>query len=148
MRVRPRRPTTDSLGTQVQFSMVVYRSAFWKEATEIVSDADGSRKAIGFNYARGKPNTARFEAPEMLTMTNPVARFRWVDTGGSARKADRVLHYEIVDAERRDGAPILARLKEGIATPPLTDLGALGQDATVLSVKDLEKAQWYRLDPV
>ena len=148
MRVRPRRKDEEGRGKQVQISLVVYRSAFWKEARVVVSDADGSRKTFGFNDNSGKPNTARFEAPEMLTMTNPVARFRWVDTAGSAGELVRELHYEIFDAESPDGAPIFARLKEGIATHPVTKRRVLSQDATVLSTSTLEIAQWYRLDPV
>ena len=141
MRVRPRRN-----GNQVQISMRVLEASFMKGAEDVVS-IDGSRRVIGYNIARGVRNTARFEAPEMTGMQEPVARFQWVHAGHSGRESERVLQYEILDAGNNpEGLRILRKLEEGIATPPVTNLGDLSPEKTVLSTSDRESAQWYRLD--
>jgi hypothetical protein len=146
MRVRPRRT-----GTQLQISMRVHQAPFMNSAAEVVSAADGSRRGIGYDYITRNgtrvPNLARFEAPELDGMTNPVARFRWVDVGPAGGQADRVLQYEIFDTDSGGvGAEIFERLEEGIAMPPETDLDRLSRDETVLSKSDQQSAQWYRLD--
>jgi len=141
MRVRPRRD-----GNQVQISMKILEASFLNGVEEVVS-ADGSIRRIGYNMARGVRNTARFEAPEMKGMENPVARFQWVNAGGSTREPNRVLQYEIFDAENdAEGLTLLKKLEEGIATPPLTKLEELSQEETVLSTSNRASAQWYRLD--
>ena len=143
MRVRPRRD-----GKQLQISMGVLEASFMNGAGEVVS-SDGSRREIGYNEANGVRNTARFEAPEMRGMKNPVARFKWVDVGDSGSEAERVLQFELFDADSGgEGAKIFRRLEEGIATPPVTNLEQLSQEGTVLSKSDREIAQWYRLDSV
>lgn len=143
MRVRPRRN-----GNQLQISMKVLEAAFMNGATEVIS-VDGSHRAIGYNLARGVRNTARFEAPEMMGIRNPVARFQWVYAGRSGRQADKHLQYEIFDADvSGEGARILRSLEEGIASPPVTSLEELGQERTVLSTSDRARAQWYRLESV
>lgn len=143
MRVKPRRD-----GKQLQISMKVLEAAFMKGATGVIS-IDGSRKSIGFSLARGVRNTARFEAPELMGIRNPVARFQWVYAGRSGRKGDKVLQYEIFDADVNDeGARILRSLEEGIPSPPVTNLGELSSEKTVLSTSDRERAQWYRLESV
>lgn len=144
MRVRPRRN-----GKQVQISMKVLEAAFMRGAEEVVS-IDGSRREIGYNRARGIPNTARFEAPEMMGMTNPVARFQWVYGEGPGQpQAAKVLQYEILDADvSEEGARIHRILEDGIATPPITKMAALSQEQTVLSKSDRASAQWYRLESI
>lgn len=140
MRVRPRRN-----GGQVQISMKILEASFMRGAEEVVS-VDGSIREIGYNTARGKRNTARFEAPEMRGMKNPVARFQWVNLGG-ARGTNRVLQYEIFDADNHaEGRIILKKLLEGMAAAPLTRLEELSQGKTVLSTSRQANAQWYRLN--
>ena len=145
MRVRPRRT-----GSQLQISMVVRESPFMKSAQEVVS-VRGFRRKIGYDYVQRegvkKKNTARFEAPEMEGVKNPVARFQWVDAADSGGGAHKVLQYEIFDADisSDEGSRIFEKLKEGIATPPVTDLAQMSHEGTVLSKKDIKKAQWYRL---
>jgi len=137
MRVRPRRN-----GGQVQISMDVL-SAFMRDATEVIS-IDGTRHPIGYNLANGIQNTARFEAPEMIEMQNPVARFQWINRGNSGNWN---LQYEIFDADsNEDGAAIFRRLEEGIAATPKTNLHELSKGETILSKANREIAQWYRLD--
>lgn len=148
MRVRPRRN-----GKQLQISMRVHRSAFMREAKEVVSARDGSHRPIGYDYVRRnkekKANLARFEAPEMEGMTNPVARFRWIDRGDPKSDSGRVLQYEIFDANSEDvGADIFSTLEGGISESPVTDLSALSADQTVISKSNPDSAQWYRLDSV
>lgn len=141
MRVRPRRN-----GSQFQISMKVLEASFMNGAEEMVSN-DGSQRPIGYNMARGVRNTARFEAPEMLGMQNPVARFQWVGVGRFGGKKKKVLQYEVFDADNdAEGARIFRKLEEGIATSPVTDLGELSQEETVLSTSVRAIAQWYRLD--
>lgn len=145
MRVRPRRD-----GTQFQISMTVHKS-FMNSTTAVVSAADGSSRGVGHDHVtrNGKrvPNIARFEAPELERMSNPVARFQWVDADESRRKAGRVLQYEIFDADIvGEGARIFRTLKSGIGTPPMTNLAHLSLERTVLSKSDRTRAQWYRLD--
>jgi hypothetical protein len=141
MRVRPRRN-----GKQLQISMTVLEASFMNGAREVVS-TDGSRRPIGYNEAAGVRNTARFEAPEMMGMENPVARFQWI--GDSGREADRVLRFELFDADSStQGSRIFEKLKKGIATPPVTNLNQLSQERTVLSKSDQRIAQWYRLGSV
>lgn len=141
MRVRPRRN-----GNQVQISMKILEASFMNGVEEVVS-VDGTRRRIGYNQARGVRNTARFEAPEMKGMQNPVARFQWVNDGRYGLEPSRVLQYEIFDAENdAEGHTILRKLEEGIATPPLTKLEELSQEETVLSIQNRASAQWYRLD--
>jgi hypothetical protein len=141
MRVRPRRN-----GNQVQISMRILEASFMHGVDEVVS-ANGSVRPIGYNIARGVRNTARFEAPEMSGMQNPVARFQWVNAGRAERGASRVLQYEIFDASNhREGRAILRKLEEGITSPPLTRLEELSQEETVLSTGNRTNAQWYRLD--
>jgi hypothetical protein len=83
----------------------------------------------------------------MRGMQNPVARFQWVPGERYGLKSERVLQYEIFDADSdREGARIFRKLEEGITTPPVTDVGELNQEETVLSTADRETAQWYRLD--
>ena len=147
MRVRPRRD-----GTQFQISMTVHK-AFMRGTQVVVSAADGSRRGVGYDHvtrnSKRVPNIARFEAPELERMSNPVARFQWVNADESGRKAARVLQYEIFDADSGDaGARILRKLKSGIATPPATNLAELSRAKTVLSKSNRARAQWYRLDPV
>ncbi len=141
MRVRARRN-----GNQLQISMKVLEASFMNGAAEVVS-VGGTTRRIGFNRARGGRNTARFEAPEMTRVKNPVARFRWVNVGADQGAPRRVLQYEIFDAESDpEGARIFRKLEEGIGNPPVTDLAALSVDETVLSTSTRQKAQWYRLD--
>ncbi|MGI4846010.1 MAG: hypothetical protein ACRYF7_22175 [Janthinobacterium lividum] len=143
MRVRRRRGPD---GKQVQFSMKVLAGRFMNGVEEVVS-VDGTMQKIGFDHlASGVKNTARFEAPEMRGMQNPVARFQWVNAGPPKRKPTRVLQYEIFDADNDDeGLAILSKLEEGIATPPSTKLEKLSQEETVLSKSNRDIAQWYRL---
>lgn len=153
MRVRPRRT-----GTQLQLSMKVHQGSFMKSATEVVSGLDGSPRAIGYDYTRqrGKKvakrpgkrvaNLARFEAPEMAGMTNPVARFRWVEAAEPSGSVRRQLRYEIFDADSDDeGRQILTELRATISSPPITNLQELSRTTTVVSKSNLAKAQWYRL---
>jgi hypothetical protein len=110
---------------------------------------DGSPREIGYNMARGKPNTARFEAPEMQEMATPVARFRWVSVERPGGGVDKVLQCELFDADNsRVGAEIFQKLKDGIASPPVTNLAFLGREETVLSKSDQDHSQWYRLDSI
>gem|GEM_PF-1240935 len=142
MRVRPRRD-----GKQLQISMLVHKAPFVNSAETVVSAGDGSRREVGYNEARGIRNTARFEAPEMEGMTNPVARFQWVDRSDSGTGADRVLQFELFDADKSsEGSKIYNKLNDGIGTPPVTNLERLSHEATVLSKSDRMIAQWYRLD--
>lgn len=141
MRVKPRRD-----GKQVQISMKVLAAPFMNGAKEVVS-VDGNMQEIGYNWTDGVRNTARFEAPEMRGMQNPVARFKWVNAGRPGHKPTRVLQYEIFDAKSdKEGRNILRKLEKGIGTPPLTKLEKLSQKETVLSKPGRESAQWYRLD--
>ena len=133
MRIRPRRD-----GSQVQISMAVLNASLINGATEVVS-TDGLRRRIGYNMARGVRNTARFEAPEMMGMGNPVARFRRMDAS--------TVQYEIFDADAGgEGERIYKRLEEGISSPGTTNLSELSRDETVLSIPNRIQAQWYRLD--
>lgn len=139
MRVRPRRN-----GQQLQISMAVHNASFMDGATEVVSP-NGLTRPVGYNMARGVRNTARFEAPEMIGMTDPVARFRRV--GQSGHGGANILQYEIFDAAAGgEGAAILRRLEEGITRPAKTNLSELSRDETVLSKPNRAIAQWYRLD--
>ncbi len=139
MRVKPRRN-----GRQLQMSMDVLNASFMNGATEVVS-TNGSLRPIGYNIANGVRNTARFEAPEMMGMINPVARFRRGAQLG--RDGANILQYEIFDAAAGgEGATILRRLEDGITNPAKTNLSELSQDETVLSKSDRTSAQWYRLD--
>lgn len=147
MRVRPRRN-----GRQVQISMIVFEGSFMNGATEVIS-TNGTRREIGYNYAirnnQRVANTARFEAPEMDGMTNPVIRYHWVSVGDTESEAESVLQYALFDADSNpEGAEILRKLEQGIASSPETDLSELSQDYTVLSRRGRTTAQWYRLDSV
>ena len=126
--------------------MKVLAAPFMNGVNEVVS-VDGIMQEIGFNMTNGVRNTARFEAPEMKDMQNPVARFQWVNAAPPAGEPTRVLQYEIFDAENDEaGLTILRKLEEGIATPPLTNLEELSKEETVLSKSNRAIAQWYRLD--
>jgi hypothetical protein len=141
MRVRPRRN-----GNQLQISMRILEASFMHGVEEVVS-TNGLRRSIGYNMARGVRNTARFEAPEMMGMHNPVARFQWVSTRPAGHELEKVLQYEIFDADTdAAGAEIFTKLEDGIASRPVIDLEDLSQEETVLSISDRAKAQWYRLD--
>lgn len=143
MRVRPRRN-----GNQLQISMKVLEASFMNGAQEVVSPL-GLYRSIGYNMARGFRNTARFEAPEMMGMKNPVARFQWIATQPSERGMTKILQYEIFDANKdAEGTKIFRKIENRISTPPLTDLKALSQEETVLSVRNRASAQWYLLDSV
>ncbi|WP_114168576.1 phospholipase D family protein [Pseudomonas sp. AFG_SD02_1510_Pfu_092] len=138
MRVRPRRN-----GTQFQISMRIY-PLFFKGATDVVSAVSRQRQKIGIskrNSSRGRiPNTARFEAPELNGLQNPIAVFKWVG------EAPEELVYQIYDAnDNSEGTRFFNRLREGIAATPVTRLESLSRDYTVLSKSDRESAQWYRL---
>jgi HKD family nuclease len=146
MRVRPRRT-----GTQLQISMQVHRSTFMRSVEEVVSAIDGTRRPIGYDYTtrdgRKVPNTARFEAPEMAGMKNPVACFRRLALSRPGNPSGMILQYELFDAsDGGEGAGIMAKLKSGIGTRPETNLTLLSREITVVSKTDLEIAQWYRLD--
>lgn len=141
MRVRPRRN-----GNQVQVSMKILDASFMEGAEAVVS-VDGHTRRIGYNMADGVRNTARFEAPEMSGMQNPVARFQWVNDRRPGEGANKVLQYEIFDADNDvEGSRIFAKLEEGIGTPPVTNLEDVSQAETVLSTRNRTSAQWYRLD--
>jgi hypothetical protein len=150
MRVRPRRD-----GTQLQISMIVHNSPFMHRATKVFSANDNLSRPIGYDHVNTakksaarteRRNTARFEAPELDGVANPVARFRWVDVDDAMGITHRILQYEIFDAdESPTGRRLLQELEEGIATPPTTDLNGLSREETVLSKRDPEIAQWYRL---
>lgn len=143
MRVRPRRN-----GNQIQISMKILEASFMHGVEQVVSKG-GTIRQIGYNLARGNRNTARFEAPEMKDMNNPVARFQWVNLSPPRKKSKIVLQYEIIDAEKsEEGKAILKKLEEGITTPPITKLEELSQEETVLSTTKRSSAQWYRLDSV
>lgn len=158
MRVRPRRvyeklPDGTPLGTQIQISMTVHNSPFFNGTEEIVSAADGSHRKIGYDYVKRSgvkvQNTARFEAPEMEGMTKPVARFRWIDGANSMDKTNRILQFELFDADHSDeGLRIFENLEAGIDSPPEINLEQLSREETVLSTSDRNSAQWYRLDSI
>jgi len=138
MRVRPRRD-----GTQLQISMRIY-PLFFNDVTDVVSAVSGQRQKIGIskrNSSRGRiPNTARFEAPELDGLQNPIAVFKW------AGEASEELVYQIYDGnDNGEGARFYKRLREGINTTPETRLESLSKDYTVLSKSNIESAQWYRL---
>ncbi len=141
MRVRPRRN-----GNQLQISMKILEASFMHGVQEVVSGG-GTTRPIGYNMARGVRNTARFEAPELRGIQNPVARFQWVVIGVAGLAPKRVLQYEIFDASvDAQGRAILKKLRDGISTPPLLKLEDLSQEETVLSISNTNNAQWYRLD--
>lgn len=134
-------------GNQIQISIPLLNSTFMNGATEVVL-ADGSRRRIGANAARGGPNTERFEAPGLKNMAKPVARFRWASVPGSKGRTERQLHFELFDADAGgEGADILQELEEGISAPPVTNMSQLSRHITVLSKADPDHAQWYRLIP-
>jgi hypothetical protein len=143
MRVRPRRD-----GTQLQISMRVHQGSFMNKADHVISAADGTRRPIGHDFVSRNEervaNLARFEAPEMEAMANPVARFQWVKSAGD--DTAKVLQYEIFDADLGgEGAKIYAALSEGISVPPVTNLQSLSREITVLSKSTRAIAQWYRM---
>jgi hypothetical protein len=141
MRVRPRRD-----GKQIQISLKIHEGHFLSGVRQVIS-TDGSVRDVGYNMARGKPNTARFEASEMQGMTNPVVRFRWVLVEREKNQSRKALQFEVFDAYKSiEGAEILRRLEEGVGTPPVTNLGSLSREETVLSKPNRDIAQWYRLD--
>jgi hypothetical protein len=145
MRVRPRRD-----GTQLQISMTVHRAEFMNNAEFVISAASGIRRPIGYDYVTRNEeraaNLARFEAPEMENMSNPVARFEWIEANDAEGHPGTVLQYEIFDADRGgEGAKIYEKLAEGISNPPVTNLQSLSRDLTVLSKSNRAIAQWYRL---
>lgn len=141
MRVRPRRN-----GNQLQISMKILEASFMHGVQEVVSGG-GTTRPIGYNMARGVRNTARFEAPELRGIQNPVARFQWVVIRVAGLAPKRVLQYEIFDANvDAQGRAILKKLRDGISTPPLMKLEDLSQEETVLSISNTNNAQWYRLD--
>ncbi len=138
MRVRPRRN-----GNQVQLSMAIHEGAFMNGVDHLVF-TDGTKRAIGYNMARGHRNTARFEASELQGMANPVARFRWIDVEDTDN--GKALLVELFDADTHpEGTLILEALLDGITTPPITNMDQIGHGATVLSIANQERAQWYRL---
>ena len=141
MRVRPRRDRK-----QVQISMKILDALFMDGAGSVVS-VDGHIRPIGYNLAGGVRNTARFEAPEMSDMQNPVARFQWVSDGRRGKGSTKVLQYEIFDADSdAEGRRIFAKLERGIGTPPLRNPADISQEETVFSTANKSRAQWYRLD--
>ena len=145
MRVRPRRT-----GTQLQISMQVHQGSFMNSAAEVVSAIDGAPRVIGYDHitrgGRRVPNLARFEASEMAGMTNPVARFRWVEATGPNNLEQRQLQYEIFDADSDDdGRQILTELRATISSPPIRNLRNLSRTTTVVSKSNLAIAQGYRL---
>ncbi|MEZ9959860.1 hypothetical protein OAW_06040 [Vibrio cyclitrophicus ZF170] len=140
MRVKPRRN-----GRQIQISMKIYEESFMNSTPSVTSATTGESREIGFNYTHRngnkKKNTARFEAPEIEGMDNPVVRFRWVE------KPARYLQYEAYDANVNiNGQDIHNKLSTGITIPPITNLERIHERITVLSKGDREIAQWYRLD--
>lgn len=146
MRVRPRRN-----GRQLQISMSILQGSFMNDVDEVFSAHDGSRRRVGYDHVvrDGKriANLARFEAPEMEGMQNPVAQFRWVKSSEETNESSWILQYEIFDANSSEkGAKIFERLENGIRTPPATNLKRLGHSETVLSKPQPQIAQWYRLD--
>lgn len=139
MRVKPRRN-----GKQVQFSMRVFEHPFMNGTSVVLSAANNTRREIGFNNVmrngESKRNTARFEAPELHGIFNPVARLKWVSM------PEKVLQYEIFDGnDNGEGSKIFRILEQGIGTPPNTRLAELSSHETVLSKSDPDSAQWYRL---
>ena len=145
MRVRPRRN-----GRQLQISMRVHKSSFMQGVTEVVSAVGGIPRRIGYDHVTrgGKRvrNLARFEAPELEGVSNPVVRFTWVGDGAPGASTGKCLQYEVFDAESsKEGAQIFRILEDGIDDPPETDLRALSRTMTVLSKSNREIAQWYRL---
>ena len=158
MRVRPRRSEKLSdgtrIGTQLQISMEVYKSPFMHRTKAVVSAAGGSLKPLKYDFRKDKKtgkrvrNLVRFEAPEMKGMTNPVARFQWLNAGDSRSEEGKVLQYEIFDAaSSEEGAKIFRKLQEGIASRPANiRTKQPSREETVLSTSDQASAQWYRLD--
>ncbi|MBB5202837.1 HKD family nuclease [Inhella inkyongensis] len=141
-RIRPRRDRR-----QIQISMLLH-SSFMKSTDEVIAP-DGSRKAIGYNYTNGVKNTARFEAPEMITMKNPVARFWWAKKDSSGNNVKKALHYQIYDADSDPtGKAIYKELESGIGKSAITNLKKLGKAETVLSKSDKTIAQWYRISSI
>lgn len=139
MRVRPRRD-----GKQLQISMSVLEG-FMRGETRVVSTS-GEWREIGYNMANGIRNTARFEAPEMERMQNPVCRFQWVEGGHHEDEHGEVLQFEVFDADSGgEGAEIFKTLQEGIDRHPVTDLAKMPQGGTVLSKSSRNVAQWYRV---
>lgn len=138
VRVRPRRT-----GTQFQVSLAVHGpSGFMRDAKEVAA-SDGSRRPVGFNRARKKINTARFEAPEMDGIKNPVARFHWAHSSDSSP----VLRYEIFDGDvDAEGIRIFRKLRAAITKPPLLDFKKIGRSVAVLSSREIDSAQWYMLE--
>lgn len=135
VRVRPRRN-----GRQFQISKRVHESPFMERASSVVL-ADGSHRPIQYSRARGGNNTARFEAPLLASMTNPVARFRWTGRG-----SNRALRVDIFDADSNaTGSSIYRTLEDGISSPALTNLTRLSSGQTILSKANRGQAQWYRL---
>ncbi|MGN5049527.1 hypothetical protein ACTG1T_03145 [Aeromonas veronii] len=139
MRVRPRRN-----GQQIQISMKIYEDLFMNYTKSVTSAKTGEHHAIGFNYTHRngikQKNTARFEAPELRGINNPVLRFKWVATPYSH------LQYEVYDADTDTiGINIYKQLSSGITTPSVTRLERINENITVLSKKDPKMAQWYRL---
>lgn len=140
MRVRPRRN-----GKQLQISMLLHAS--FMRGTEVVVAENGTRKDVGYNIAKGVRNTARFEAPEMSGMKNPVARFWWEYPKGSKDLASQVLRYQIFDADDDpEGIDIFQKLEAGIQASASTNLEKLSHTETVISKPNRDIAQWYRLD--
>ncbi|HCG6086269.1 phospholipase D-like domain-containing protein [Vibrio antiquarius] len=141
MKVKPRRN-----GRQIQISMKIYEGPFMNGTPSVISSTTGESREIGFNYTTNKSgkrkrNTARFEAPEIEGMDNPVVRFRWVEGPKNH------LQYEAYDANaNNNGKDILNKLSVGITIPPITKLERIHEGITVLSKGDRESAQWYRLD--
>ncbi len=119
-----------------------------REAPAVRAASNGALKQIGFDYVNQggvrKVNLARFEAPELRGMSQPVARFRWIPDDGAA--AGEVLQYEIFDAANSlEGEEILSLLEAGIGDMPNTALNDLSEVETVLSKRERQIAQWYRL---
>lgn len=142
MKVRPRRN-----GRQVQISMGIHSGNFMNGAERVV-DAAGNTREIGFNIARGHRNTARFEAPEMAGMNNPVAIFRWVQRPERQDDAQELL-VEIFDADdSRKGGEILRSLQDGLADRVVVDARRLNYDFTVVSKTDIDQAQWYKMHTI
>lgn len=139
MRVKPRRN-----GNQIQISMKVYEDSFIGSTAAVVSAADNKSRLIGFNFVNRngikKRNTARFEAPELMSVSNPIVRFRWVG------ESIKVLQYEVFDGDNDvEGIENFKTLSQGIANPPNTRLEKISSGETVLSKSIKEDAQWYRI---
>lgn len=148
MRIKPRRN-----GQQVQISMPIHEQ--FMGSAERLLDSAGEERGVGFNTRSDQSNppnrvrnTARFEAPEMANMQDPVALFRWVNLG-EAGSNDRRLQFEIFDAATSaKGAEIRDFLEQGIQANPTTNVKQLNHDFTVVTKSDIAAAQWYRLDRV